>query len=82
MDYAKMTGRHIANTPMLKKNEFQIFLAEIRLRNGKSYLKKVVSEKLSDLFMDYAKMTGRHVANTPMLKKNEFQIFLAEIRKS
>ena len=29
MEYAKMTGRHVANTPMLKKIGFQIFLAEI-----------------------------------------------------
>ena len=67
---------------MLKKIDFKYFWLKFLRRKGKSYLKKVVSEKLSDLFMDYAKMTGRHVANTPMLKKNEFQIFLAEILKS
>ena len=67
---------------MLKKIDFKYFWLKFLRRNGKSYLKKVVSEKLSDLFMDYAKMTGRHVANTPMLKKNEFQIILAEILKA
>ena len=29
MEYAKMTGRPVANTPNVKKNGFQIFLAEI-----------------------------------------------------
>ena len=67
---------------MLKKLDFKYFWLKFLRRKGKSYLKKVVSEKLSDLFMDYAKMTGKHLANTPMLKKNEFQIFLAEIHKS
>ena len=67
---------------MLKKKDFKYFWLKFLRRKGKSYLKKVVSEKLSDLFMDYAKMTGKHLANTPMLKKNEFQIFLAEIHKS
>ena len=62
--------------------DFNYFWLKVLRRNGKSYLKKVVAEKLSDLFMEYAKMTGRHVANTPMLKKNEFQIILAEILKS
>ena len=67
---------------MLKKKDFKYFWLKFLRRKGKSYLKKVVSEKLSDLLMEYAKMTRRHVANTPMLKKNEFQIFLAEILKS
>ena len=67
---------------MLKKIDFKYFWLKFGSRNGKSYLKKVASEKLSDLFMDYAKMTGRHVANTPMLKKNEFQIILAEMLKA
>ena len=67
---------------MLKKIDFKYFWLKFLRRNGKLYLKKVVSEKLSDLFMDYAKMTGRHVANTPMLKENEFQIILAEILKA
>ena len=60
---------------MLKKIDFKYFWLKFGSRNGKLYLKKVVSEKLSDLFMEYAKMTGRHIANTPILKKMDFKYF-------